>query len=73
MYELSRAPAVVAALILANQASDLKPLGDADFTKLLTEAGRPHHFKLTVCIVNNTIVRVLNSRTASRSCKIDKG
>ena len=49
--------AVVAALILANPATSIKPVNDADFRALLKDGGKRHNFKLTVVIVNNTLVQ----------------
>jgi hypothetical protein len=48
--------AVVAALVLANPAN-VKPVSDDAFGKLLTEQGTRHDFKVTVIIVNNTLVQ----------------
>jgi hypothetical protein len=48
--------AVIAALVLANQAS-VKPVPDDAFAKLLTPEGTPRDFAVTVVIVNNTLVQ----------------
>ena len=48
--------AIVAALIAANPAS-VKPISDADFKKVTTTEGMQLKVKLTVVIVNNTLVR----------------
>ena len=47
--------AVCAALILANPCT-AKPVTDADFKTLLSSTGQEHTYKLTVIIVNNTLV-----------------
>lgn len=49
--------AVIAALIQANPATDAKPVSDAAFNALLTADGVRHSFKLTVVLVNNTLVQ----------------
>jgi superfamily II DNA or RNA helicase len=49
--------AVVAALILANPATNLKPVPDERFAKLLSGDGEPTKLKLTIIVVNNTIVQ----------------
>ena len=46
----------VAALIAANPAT-VKPVSDAQFAKLMTADGTPIKFKVTVIIVNNTLVQ----------------
>ena len=48
--------AVVAALILANPAT-LKPVPDERFAKLLSDDGEQTKLKLTIIVVNNTIVQ----------------
>jgi hypothetical protein len=53
--------AVIAALILANPAANIKPVNDADFRALLTERGTRHNFKVTVVIVNNTLLQQVHA------------
>ena len=49
--------AVISSLILANPATNLKPVSDEAFVKLFDVDGTRHAYKLTICIVNNTLVQ----------------
>jgi hypothetical protein len=52
---------VIAALVLSNPAANLKPVSDAAFKLLTSPDGATHKYKVTVIVVNNTLVEQASS------------
>jgi hypothetical protein len=52
---------VIAALVLSNPAANLKPVSDAAFKLLMSPNGATHKYKVTVVVVNNTLVEQASS------------